>query len=126
MLPLVLVIVWCVARRPKGERMRAFASHAGLAVGIGLVFGLPYLQTHDPTLGMLELAGHTGWLAPSVFVEKVVDFFSFGTLGWLARIGFAIALLVASSSWPGRWRARSSPAMRSRNSAPRSGGRWCC
>ena len=40
-LPLVLVIVWCVARRPKGERMRAFASHAGLAVGIGLVFGLP-------------------------------------------------------------------------------------
>ncbi|HVD70350.1 MAG TPA: hypothetical protein VNG34_05820 [Actinomycetota bacterium] len=94
-LPLVLVIVWCVARRPKGERMRAFASHAGLAVGIGLVFGLPYLQTHDPTLGMLELAGHTGWLAPSVFVEKIVDFFSFGTLGWLARIGFAITLLVS-------------------------------
>ena len=75
--------------------MRAFASHAGLAVGIGLVFGLPYLQTHDPTLGMLELAGHTGWLAPSVFVEKVVDFFSFGTLGWLARVGFAITLLVS-------------------------------
>ena len=66
-----------------------------LAVGIGLVFGLPYLQTHDPTLGMLELAGHTGWLAPSVFVEKVVDFFSFGTLGWLARVGFAITLLVS-------------------------------
>jgi hypothetical protein len=59
------------------------------------VFGLPYLQTHDPTLGMLELAGHTGWLAPSVFVEKVVDFFSFGTLGWLARVGFAITLVVS-------------------------------
>ena len=109
-LPLVLVIVWCVARRPKGERMRAFASHAGLAAAIGLVFAVPYLQTHDPTLGMLELAGHTGWLAPSVFVEKVVDFFSFGTLGWLARDRVRDhAGGAASSSWPGRWRHERPP-----------------
>ena len=94
-LPLIMVIVWSVARRPKGERMRAFASHAGLAAGIGLVFAVPFLQTSDPTLGMLELAGHTGWLAPSVFIEKAIDFFSFGTMGWLARIVFAVALLVS-------------------------------
>src|SRR4029078_12806703 len=45
-LPLVLVIVWCVARRPKGERMRAFASHAGLAGGVGLGVGRSYRRTH--------------------------------------------------------------------------------
>ena len=92
--PLVLVIVWCVARRPKGARLRASGTHAGLALAIGLVFAAPYLQLHDPTLGMLELAGHEGWLAPSVFVRKVVDFFSFGTMGWLARVAFAVVLVV--------------------------------
>ena len=93
-LPLILVLVWCIARRPPGERWRASWTHAGLAVAIGLVFAAPFLQLHNPTLGMWELAGHTGWLAPSVFVEKMIDFFSFGTMGWLARIGFAVALVV--------------------------------
>jgi hypothetical protein len=93
-LPLLLVIVWCVARAPRERRLRVLASHAGLALAIGLVFAGPYLQIHDPTLGMFELAGHTGWLAPSVLVGKVVDFVSFSTMGWLARIGFAVVLIV--------------------------------
>ena len=93
-LPLVLLIVWCIARAPRGLRWRAAVTHAGLAVGVGLVFALPYLQTHDPTLGMLELTGHEGWLAPSVFVRKVFGWLSFGTLGWLARVAFAVVLLV--------------------------------
>ena len=93
-LPLVLMLVWCVARTPVGRRVRAAATHVGLAVAIGLFFAVPYLQTHDPTLGMLELAGHEGWLAPSVFVRKVFGWLSFGTLGWLARVVFAMTLVV--------------------------------
>jgi alpha-1,6-mannosyltransferase len=93
-LPLLLVIVWCVARQPRERRVRTLLTHAGLALAIGLAFSAPYLQLDDPTLGMIELAGHTGWLAPSVLVGKVVDFFSFGTMSWLARIAFAVALVV--------------------------------
>jgi alpha-1,6-mannosyltransferase len=95
LVPLVLLIVWCIWRRPPGRRLRAVASHVGLSAAIGLVFAVPYLQTRDPTLGMLEVAGHVGWLAPSIFLQKVVDTISFGTLGWLVRIGFALVLLIA-------------------------------
>lgn len=93
-LPLLLVIVWCVARAPRERRLRVLATHAGLALAIGLVFAGPYLQAEDPTLGMLELAGHTGWLAPSVLVARLVDFFSFDTLGALAGIAFAVVLVI--------------------------------
>ncbi len=93
-LPLVLVLVWCVARAPAGHRLRAATTHVGLAVAIGLLVAAPYVQTHDPTLGMLELAGHEGWLAPSVFAQKVFGWLSFGTLGWLARVVFAGVLVV--------------------------------
>jgi hypothetical protein len=93
-LPLVLVIVWCVARAPRERRLRVLVSHAGLALVIGLVLAGPYLQVHDPTLGMLELAGHTGWLAPSVLMTKLIDFFSFGTLGAISGITFAIVLVI--------------------------------
>lgn len=95
LIPLVLLIVWCIWRRPAGERLRTAASHLGLSAVIGVVFALPYLQTRDPTLGMLELAGHVGWLAPSLFLQRIVETISFGTLGWTVRIGFALMLLVA-------------------------------
>lgn len=92
-LPLVLVIVWCVARAERGRRVRVAFGHVGLAMAIGSVLALPYLQTDDPTLGMLELAGHEGWLAPSVFVRKLFGWLSFGTLDWLARVVFAVVLM---------------------------------
>jgi hypothetical protein len=93
-LPLLLLIVWVVARRPAGQRLRAAIAHAGLAAAIGLVVAAPFLQTSDPTLGMTELAGHEGWLAPSRLVRRFLDFVSFDTLGIVARIGFAAALVV--------------------------------
>ena len=93
-LPVVLVIVWCVARASRRDRVRTLAAHAGLAVAIGLAFAVPYLQADDPTLGMLELAGHEGWLAPSVMVGRIFELLSFGTLGWLARVAFAAVLVV--------------------------------
>jgi hypothetical protein len=94
-LPLVLVIVWCVAKQPPGRRARAVVTHLGLALAIGLAFAVPYLQPDDPTLGMLQLAGHEGWLSPSVLMRKIFDFLSFGTMGWLARVAFAVILVVA-------------------------------
>lgn len=94
-LPLVLAIVWAVARTERPRRVRVLVAHAGLAVVLGVAFSLPYLQTDDPTLGMLEVAGHQGWLAPSGLVAKVFGWLSFGTLGWLARVGFAAVLLTA-------------------------------
>jgi hypothetical protein len=93
-LPLLLLIVWVVARRPAGERLRAFASHAGVAAAIGIAFAAPFFQLEDPTLGMTELAGHEGWLAPSRLFRRVLDAVSADTAGFAARLVFAAALIV--------------------------------
>jgi alpha-1,6-mannosyltransferase len=93
-LPLLLLIVWVVARRPPGRRLRAALAHGGLAAAIGIAVAAPFLQTSDPSLGMVELAGHEGWLAPSRLMRRFLDFVSFDTLGVLARIGFAATLVI--------------------------------
>jgi alpha-1,6-mannosyltransferase len=107
-LPLLLLIVWVVARRPEGQRVRAGLVHGGLAAAIGLVVAAPFLQTRDPSLGMLELAGHEGWLAPSRLIRRFLDFVSFDTLGFVARIGFAAALVICVVALARRvWRSPS-------------------
>lgn len=88
-LPLLLLLVWAIARRPRGERLRVAVTHVGLAAVLGLILAVPYLQLRDPTLGMLELSGHEGWLAPSATLSRLLDVVSFGTLGWVARLAFA-------------------------------------
>jgi hypothetical protein len=92
-LPLLLLIVWCVARAPAGRRARTFLTHAGSAAAIGAVVAAPFFNLHDPSLGMLELAGHEGWLAPSRFFRRFLDAVSGDTLGVVARIAFASLLL---------------------------------
>ncbi len=92
-LPLLLLVVWCVARAPAGRRVRTLVTHAGLAAAIGLVFAAPFLNLHDPSLGMFELAGHEGWLAPSRFFRRFLDAVSGDTLGVVARVAFAAVLL---------------------------------
>ena len=94
-LPLVLLIVWVAWRRPSGERVRAAATHAAVGLAIVLVVAVPFLQRHDPTLGMLELSSHEGWLAPSRFFRRLLDAVSGDTLGVVARLAFAIALVFA-------------------------------
>jgi alpha-1,6-mannosyltransferase len=94
-LPLLLLLVWCVARRHPRARLRAFGVRAGVVAALGLFFAAPYWQTRDPTLGLFELAGHTGWLAPSVFLSRLIEVASFNTLGWLLRVVFALTLLVS-------------------------------
>ena len=107
-LPLLLLIVWVVARRPAGRRVRAALAHGGLVATIGGVVAAPFLQTSDPSLGMLELAGHEGWLAPSRLVRRFLDFVSFDTLGVIARIGFAALLVICMSALVRRvWRSTS-------------------
>jgi hypothetical protein len=93
-LPLLLLVVWVVARRPEGARLRAALTHGGLASLIGAVVAAQFLQTQDPSLGLWELSGHEGWLAPSRLVHRFLDFVSDDTLGVIARIGFAAALLI--------------------------------
>ena len=93
-LPLLLLIVWCVARSPSGRRTRVLATHAGTAAAIGALVAAPFLSLHDPTLGALELAGHEGWLAPSRFFRRLLDALSGDALGIVARVAFAVALMV--------------------------------
>jgi alpha-1,6-mannosyltransferase len=92
-LPLLLLVVWCVARAPSGRRVRTLVTHAGLAVAIAAVFAAPFFNLHDPTLGIFELAGHEGWLAPSRFFQRLFDAISGDTLGVVARVMFALVLL---------------------------------
>jgi hypothetical protein len=88
-LPLLLLVVWCSARAPAGRRVRTFVTHAGLAGAIWLASAAPFLTPRDPSLGMSELAGHEGWLAPSRFFRRLLDALSGDTLGVVARIAFA-------------------------------------
>lgn len=93
-LPLLLLVVWVAWRRPPRERLRVGAADAGMALAIVAIVAAPFFQLHDPTLGMLELSAHEGWLAPSRFFRRVLDAVSGDTLGVVARIAFALALLV--------------------------------
>jgi hypothetical protein len=94
-IPLLLLVVAAVARRPKGERGRALAAHVGVAGGLGLLAALPFLNASDPSLGMLELAGHEGWLAPSRFFRRLFDAVSGDALGVVPRVILPIVLLGA-------------------------------
>jgi alpha-1,6-mannosyltransferase len=92
-LPLVLLLVWLVAVQPRGRRLRTALASFAMVVGIAAVFGVPYLQWQDPTLGQIELAGHEGGVSPSLWVQRWVDRVSFASLGTVARIAIVAALI---------------------------------
>jgi hypothetical protein len=102
-LPLLLLIVVAVANRPVASRLRGCLQHAAVGGAVLLGFAIPYAQTKDPTLGLLELAGHSGHLAAShVIVRALLALAaSSGTPGvWLAlasvvRMAFPLTLLLA-------------------------------
>lgn len=116
-LPLVLLVIVVVARRPPGERARILAKYVAVAAGIAIVFAVPFMQTRDPTLGQLELATHTGWLAPSRLFQRtfqhLLDVAGLHLLGVagsvLIRIAFPLAFLVAVVAI-GRMLLREEPA----------------
>jgi hypothetical protein len=80
----------------------------------------PFFQLEDPTLGMLELSSHEGWLAPSRFFGRVLDAISGDTLGVVARAAFALGLVV-TVAWLARAMARAAAAGRP---APELLGGW--
>ncbi len=94
-LPLLLLLVWCIARRKPEDRWRVGITHVGLAAAITAAFAAPFFQFQDPTLGMLELAGHEGWLAPAAVGARLVDLVTFDTMGWVVRAVAAAILAVA-------------------------------
>ncbi|HEY7477540.1 MAG TPA: polyprenol phosphomannose-dependent alpha 1,6 mannosyltransferase MptB [Actinomycetota bacterium] len=111
--PLLLLVVWCVARRPEGRRLRGLASCSAVILGLTAVFAVPYASWSNPTLGMLELAGHQGWLAPSADLMRILDAAPWGESGWIARVGFAVLLaatlvVLARAVW--RRAERSTPS----------------
>lgn len=91
--PLLLLLVVVAFRAPRGTRLRTVLPHAGVAAGLGLVLGLPFLNASDPSLGMLELASHEGWLAPSRLFRRALDAVSGDALGVVARVVFPAVLL---------------------------------
>ncbi len=93
--PLLLLLVVVTARAPRGRRVRALLPHLGVSAGLAVLFGLPFLNTKDPSLGMLELASHEGWLAPSRLFRRALDAISSDTLGIVVRVAFPAVLLGA-------------------------------
>ena len=108
-IPLVLLVVAAVARRPVGARVRALAAHVAVAGGLALAAAAPFLNLRDPTLGMVELATHEGWLAPSRFFRRVLDAISGHALGMLPRILFPM-LLIGGLFLVGRTVVRRAPS----------------
>jgi alpha-1,6-mannosyltransferase len=92
LVPLILLLVWCVARRAPEERRAAFVSRVGLSAGIGLLLAVPYFQLHDPTLGMVGLASRSGWFAPTRAITRLINGATFHTLGWVVSLA-ALSLL---------------------------------
>ena len=116
-LPLVLVIVWCVARRPKGERMRAFAStcRAGGGDRPGVRSALP----PDPRSHARHArARGPHRVARAVRCSSRRSSTSSASARWVGSraSGSPSRWWCASSNWPGRWRRDRPRAMRSRSS----------
>jgi hypothetical protein len=103
-LPLFLLVLAATARSGPGRRLRTALAHVAVAAGLFVAFALPFIQTRDPTLGMLELSGHEGWLAPSRFVRRVVEGIgsaigvdaAAASLGTAVRIAFGVAVIAAT------------------------------
>jgi hypothetical protein len=93
--PLLLLVVAATAARPRGERGRTLVAHVAIAGGLWLAAAIPFLNARDPSLGMVELAGHEGWLAPSRFFRRLFDAVSGDTLGFFPRIVFPLLLVGA-------------------------------
>jgi len=69
--PLILLIVYVVARTDRNRRGRVLAAHLGLSIGIAAAASLPFMQSANPTLGMVQLVQHASWIAPPELLERL-------------------------------------------------------
>jgi hypothetical protein len=93
--PLAIAVLAAVFRHPRGQRLKALATHIGIGLAVALPFILPFEQTEDPSLGTLELTSRQGWLAPSRFVLVVLrgtaNFLGGDTAGDVASVVVRVA-----------------------------------
>jgi hypothetical protein len=102
-IPLILVVVVSVWRRPADARSKALVAHIGVVVALSVAFMAPLFQTKDPTFGLATLATHEGWLAPSRFFRVVLGHVGHvvgGEVGkhvmqGIVRIAFPVVFAVA-------------------------------
>ena len=102
-LPLFLLVVAVYSQHRKGERLAPTLKVAAAGGATWLVSALPFLQMSDPTLGMANLAGHEGWLAPSRLFRKTIENALRGigldtlgaVAGGLVRVAFPAMLVYA-------------------------------
>ncbi|MGE5227319.1 MAG: hypothetical protein ACM3OO_10645 [Planctomycetaceae bacterium] len=70
-IPLLLLIVAVVANAPPERRKRLLLTYSGVVGAVWLALALPFLQTQNPTLGILEVSGHDSWMAPGQLVVRL-------------------------------------------------------
>jgi hypothetical protein len=72
LVPLVLLLVAVAASASPVQRRQVILKYAGVVGGVWLVFAIPFLQTSNPTLGLIEVAGHDSWMAPGQLVVHLL------------------------------------------------------
>jgi hypothetical protein len=130
-IPLVLLVIASVWRRPRAERVRALAAQAAVILLIGVAFAAPFFQARDPTLGMATLATHQGWLAPTRFFRATLGALGHAIGGHgaetvvetLVRVVFAVGFILVFAVLV-REIARRAAADRPRRPVLADGGGW--
>ena len=79
--PLALMLAYLVARSDPGKRVVLLAKHLGLIAVISVVAALPFIQSRNPTLGMLDLVHHDSWMAPPALMERLFEAIGRGVAG---------------------------------------------
>jgi alpha-1,6-mannosyltransferase len=69
-IPLLLLIVVVVAHAEPERRAGVLLRYGGVVGAVWLGLALPFLQAENPTLGLLEVAGHDSWMAPGQLVVR--------------------------------------------------------
>jgi len=71
--PLLLLIIYVTARAHPARRNRTLAGHIGLAAGLAAFAALPFMQSTNPTLGMVQIVQHASWIAPPELLERILE-----------------------------------------------------
>jgi hypothetical protein len=69
-IPLLLLIVAVAAQAEPAQRRAVLVRYGGVVGAVWLALALPFLQADNPTLGLLEVAGHDSWMAPGQLVVR--------------------------------------------------------
>ncbi len=115
-LPLGLLVVVAVARRPSHERTQRLLAHFGLVLGISMAFALPFMQSKNPTLGIVDLTSHAEWPALPLFIRSVLSQVANVVVGHeagfllrvLTQVGF-LAVFTLAFVWVASQLARRAP-----------------